>query len=229
MRSNGFYWVRRDGRGWIIGEWRSVDRAWFFTGELHGIQEGVAELLDIGRQIAPLRAPPDADEHTRHLQRRVAFLMSEAAEGKRSRDMAVTFTLRTLSNHFTVDADLDSRAIKLYNLRRGRVSNGAINLLHQRSAEMPPDEALDTWMGETVNDHMEPLKVVWAWMKEAARWDSLTYEMVAKRLAQWPMITITSSEDCRLRKEQRKVPDIILNPAARYEAAEIQIVRPIKL
>ncbi|MGX9431795.1 hypothetical protein [Bradyrhizobium sp. LeoA1S1] len=63
-----------------------------------------------------------------------------------------------------------------------------------------------------LNEHQEPLKMVWDWM--CARWGQLTPEKIEQRLKAWPMVVITREENAGLDPKEA-------DPVKRYRGLEI--------
>lgn len=119
--------------------------------------------------------------------RRAEFLLQEALSEQPTKDQTVTFALRVISNWATVGKDASSGAIKWLN---PRVSEAAWKLF---------DDVSDReWESQTINEHQEPISIVWEWIVENKK--SITANDILDRSKKWPMITITKAEDSALNK-----------------------------
>ena len=73
------------------------------------------------------------------------------------------------------------------------------------------------WHDQTTNEHPEELKQVWTWMKEQP---NITARDVVLRLAKYPFVTVTKTENGRLKALGKE----LLAPEERYRRAGIEIV-----
>ena len=119
------------------------------------------------------------------IRRRCEFLLAVAADKSDSRDQAVTFMMRVLSNHATIGKDAGSETIKRLNRR---ISRRAFNRLQK--------EDWHTFKSTTINEHPKPLKLMWNWM--LANSETLSAELVWQEFVKHPMITVTKEEDREL-------------------------------
>lgn len=140
------------------------------------------------------------------INRRLEFVIAEAAQPSPIRDQAVTFTLRVLGNFYCVGRDCQSNHIKLNSPYR---SVAAHQLIESKKAPVE-------WLKEVTNEHQEPLKQVWNWLCAS---HLITPAMLEARLKQWPIVVVTAAENARLNKLHS------LGPAERYTSAGIQIMR----
>jgi len=135
--------------------------------------------------------------------RRIDFLISEARSESRVKDQAVIYIMRTISNYCTIDQDAPSSVIKKQNKR---MSKGA----YKSRKQLPPKE----WVKgtNTINEHQDPLKYIWKWILDNK---NVSREEVLARFRKWPMVTVTSEENKRLRK------CLETRPRERYREAKI--------
>ena len=116
------------------------------------------------------------------IRRRCEFLLAVATDKSDSRDQAVTFMMRVLSNHATIGKDAGSETIKRLNRR---ISRKAFDRLK--------NEDWITFKSTTINEHPKPLKQMWNWILENS--DTLTPELIWQEFVSHPMITVTKEED----------------------------------
>jgi hypothetical protein len=144
------------------------------------------------------------------IERRLEFLLSEAKSPNPTSDRSVVYTMRILSNYFTIGkTDVDSYRAKLLNRRMSRRAQELLVTL---------DDAI-LWNEATKNEHPEPLNQTWNWILDQK--EKLTTRAIAQRIALYPMITVTNEEDKTLRKNGHQSSG---SPDERYAAAGIEIV-----
>ena len=119
------------------------------------------------------------------IQRRISFLL-ETAKHEKTKDQAITFVMRVISNHATVGKDAHSAAIKQLNKK---VTTNALDLLKEKGIKI--------YCKETINEHPKPLKQTWDWLVKNS--NDLTIEDVWKEFCDHTMITITKEEDALIR------------------------------
>jgi hypothetical protein len=141
-----------------------------------------------------------------HVLRRAEFLLNEARNGFSKRDIAITMTLRSLSNYLTVGEDGGSRKVKELN---SRMSENAKDLKAKLSS--------DDWHDATTNEHQLELKSVWSEILEST--NQMTAEKICDLLKQYPYITVTNEEN----KALRRVKDA-KSPEERYAKAGIVVL-----
>lgn len=125
------------------------------------------------------------------IKRRLAFIHSELGSENPKYDQTISIALRALSNFATIGIDGGSFVVKQKNLR---ISESAKNL----RAELNDDKK---WASLTINEHPTPLKDLWAsWKIEKS---TLTIYKIWSDLVDHPMITITKTEDARLREQEK--------------------------
>jgi len=119
-----------------------------------------------------------------------------------------TNLLRVLSNYAAVGADASSRKIKKINTRISR------------NAEVL-SKALDFhgFAQNTINEHPEPLEVVWQWIVENKT--SLTSADIVERVNMHPMVIITRDENKQLDASGFRSSG---DPIERFTAAGIEVV-----
>lgn len=141
--------------------------------------------------------------------RRIRFLIGEA-KAKASRDQAITYTMRVLSNIATIGFDAGSTQIKL---RNRKVSRAAAQFLC---------ECLDgkSWADATINEHPVPLKETWSWL--CANSFTITEREVWHHFLQNKMVTV-------LREEDRSLTSLGLRSSSqngsRYDLAGIDVTQ----
>lgn len=121
------------------------------------------------------------------IRRRCEFLLSVASDPSESRDQAVTFTMRVLSNHATVGKDALSEQIKRIN-----------RTMTRKAFERLTTTDWSTFKSTTINEHPKPLKQMWLWM--VANANTLTADQIWQEFKKHPMITVTKEEDKTLPK-----------------------------
>lgn len=140
------------------------------------------------------------------IDRRIAFLIHEAAQPDAFRDQTVTYALRVITNYLAVGDDVSSSNLA----QRSRLrSRAAVEL----AAAHPAD-----WFanGKVRNEHQYPLKRAWKWLCENR--DSLSVSGVKDHLRRWPVVVVTRDEDLRLKDDPEQ------DPAERYAAAGIEVM-----
>lgn len=121
------------------------------------------------------------------VKRRVSFLL-DAAKSETTKDQAITYVMRVLSNHATIGKDALSKPIK------------KINRLVTKNAErMLINKGIDFYCKETINEHPKPIKQIWEWLKNNS--NDLTLEDIWKEFCENPMITVTKDEDDYMRRK----------------------------
>jgi len=135
------------------------------------------------------------------IRRRCEFLLAVAADKSDSRDQAVTFMMRVLSNYATIGKDAGSETIKRLNRR---ISRKAFDRLQ--------NEDWHIFKSTTINEHPKPLKQMWDWI--VINSEVLTAELVWQEFVKHPMITVTKEED---REMPRSDGDI----TTRYKGIEV--------
>jgi hypothetical protein len=148
--------------------------------------------------MAP-RIPIKADQ----IDRRVKFLIEEARSPNGIRDQVVTIAFRVITNWLAVGDDVSSDNLKRRCLFRSRAAHEL-----WLSSEFKP------WCANTINEHQNPIKRSWAWMREEGR----TVDEVKEHLAQWPVVVVTKLENALLRD------DANVDPRAGYRRAGIEIL-----
>lgn len=138
-----------------------------------------------------------------YIFRRIDFLLLEARSLLPKYDRAVVYAMREISNWCAVGKTASSREIKLKNPRMSREA--------YKKWQTPPTE---DWYKHTTNEHQEPLKQVWEWIRSSK---DVTKEEVLARFQNWPMITVTKDEDVRLHKYRDS------EPCERYQLAGIEV------
>lgn len=147
------------------------------------------------------------------ISRRIEFLLNEARSDHPWRDQTVTYAMRVISNYCAIGRDAGSSHIKKYNQR---ISKEALKLKN----EIPFDE----WIRETINEHQEPLKVIWDWLLDEK--DSLTVQLVLDRFRKYPMVIITKDENSTLNRLGLSSNG---DPEERYRQAGIEIVQEAQI
>lgn len=138
------------------------------------------------------------------LKRRLLFLI-DAAKHEEKRDQAVTYTMRVLSNYAAIGKDAGSSEIKKLNRR---ITINAKQLLLETD--------INNFCKNTINEHPKPMQQTWNWLREHAF--SLTYLDVWNEFQDNQMITVTKTEDQRIRQSgQNSSGDI----QSRYYALSI--------
>lgn len=140
------------------------------------------------------------------IDRRIEFLIREAAQPDAFRDQTVTYALRVITNYLAVGDDVSSSNLA----QRSRLrSRAAVEL----AAAHPTD-----WFakGKVRNEHQYPLKRAWDWLRDNR--DSLSVSGIKEHLRRWPVVVVTREEDLRLKDD----PD--QDPAERYAAAGIEVM-----
>jgi hypothetical protein len=121
--------------------------------------------------------------------RRAKFICDEAQFKDGRYDLSVIHTLRVLSNMATVGSGGDSMSVKRKNKR---VSAAALieleKLLRSNSNQK---NAFKIWHDVTTNEHPEPLKQVWCWLREEGR----SPQELMDRLNKNKFITVLKTED----------------------------------
>lgn len=140
------------------------------------------------------------------IDRRIEFLIHEAAQPDAFRDQTVTYALRVITNYLAVGDDVSSARLAQRSRLRSRAAL-ELSLAH------PTD-----WFtgGRVRNEHQYPLKRAWNWMRENG--DGLSVSTVKEHLQRWPVVVVTREEDLRLRDDPEQ------DPAERYAAAGIEIL-----
>lgn len=143
------------------------------------------------------------------LIRRVEFLIEESKHLDK-RDQAVIMTMRVVSNILSIGKDASSEGIKKVNKR---ISVSALKILEKRDFEK--------FHKSTINEHPEPLRVTWEWLKQQNNERPVAVQEVIQRFLQNPMVAVTHEEDRKL-----SVGEIAsLSPAnQRYKQAGIRCV-----
>lgn len=140
------------------------------------------------------------------IDRRIEFLIHEAAQPDAFRDQTVTYALRVITNYLAVGDDVPSSHLA----HRSRLrSRAAVEL----SVARPTD-----WFTERKvrNEHQYPLKRAWGWLCENR--GSLSVSGVKEHLRRWPVVVLTREEDLRLKDDPEQ------EPAERYAAAGIEVM-----
>lgn len=144
-----------------------------------------------------------------YILRRADFILTEARLPDGRYDQATKYAMRVISNWAAVGADVGSRTVKERNLRMSVAAR-------ELRAKMP----MQTWCAETINEHPEPMKMVWDWARAQAA--ELSADSLVQRIAAHPMVTVTKEEDARLRKLKFTSSG---DPLERYRKAGIEICR----
>ena len=142
-----------------------------------------------------------------HVKRRIEFLLQEARL-KSPRDQIITFVMRVISNHASVNFDGGSSQIKKNNLY---VSQKALDNLYASNL-------FDNWTKSTINEHQIPLKITWNWLLEKA--NIIESSDIWSHFVKNPMVTILKSED----KDLNKIGARSSNDVERYLNADIKII-----
>jgi hypothetical protein len=137
------------------------------------------------------------------IDRRVKFLIEEARSPDGIRDQVVTIAFRVITNWIAVGDDVSSDNLKRRCLFRSRAAH-----------ELCLASDFKTWCANTINEHQNPIKRSWAWMREEGR----TAAEVMAHLAQWPVVVVTKVENASLRDE------VGVSPRERYLRAGIEIL-----
>ncbi len=142
-----------------------------------------------------------------YIHRRVAFLLTEARLNAK-RDQAITFIMRVLSNHATVDKDASSSLVKKLNRR--------VSLRARQ--ELDQVKTFNEWTSKTINEHPIPLKVSWQWLLSNSA--ELNIEDVWEHFINCPMTTILKTEDRDINEKGLRSS----GGASRYSDVGIKIV-----
>lgn len=143
------------------------------------------------------------------LLRRADFVLNEARSGFHKRDLAITYVLRTISNHLTVGASKGSFGVKKLNRR---ISKAALAKRRELNSEAE-------WHKQTLNEHQFPLAMVWQHVCENCA--SMTPADLCDLIAKYPFVTVLREEDAKLRHKEVKGAK---TPEERYRLAGIEIV-----
>jgi hypothetical protein len=147
----------------------------------------------------------NADDFT---LRRIKFLIGEAKENA-SRDQAITFTMRVLSNVATIGFDASSTQIKLRNRNVSRAAEEFLSVCVDGRE----------WGDATINEHPVPLKETWSWL--CANSLSITEQEVWCHFLQNKMVTVLKEEDRSLTARGLRSSSQYGN---RYNVAGIDVV-----
>jgi hypothetical protein len=121
--------------------------------------------------------------------RRAKFVCDEALFKDKRYDSSVRYTLRVLSNMATIGCDGVSSTVKRKNRR---VSKAALMELEKLlGSHSNKKDAIKIWHDKTTNEHPEPLKQVWDWLREKRRSPSELMDRLAKN----KFITVLKKED----------------------------------
>lgn len=137
------------------------------------------------------------------IDRRIDFLLSEAASLEPIYDQSVRMTMRVISNWVSCGKDVSSSGFKklaVYMSKKAHALRGDLN-----------DHKL--FASQTINEHPEELKIIWDWM--TGKQGKLSTDEVLSRFRRWPVIVITKDEDDDLRKRKA------IGPEARYDGIEL--------
>ena len=115
------------------------------------------------------------------IKRRIKFLL-DAAKDEDIKDQAISYVMRTLSNHATIGKDANSASIKKINRK---ATENAYKLLKEKGIKI--------YCKETINEHPKPLEQTWQWLKENAH--TLSIDDVWKEFCKYTMVTVTKEED----------------------------------
>lgn len=153
---------------------------------------------------------------TDDIRRRVAFLIEEASQPIPSiRDHSITYTMRTISNFYSVGRDEKSKFISLNSRYRSKNAHALYSQLFGQDARDKVREK--QWLEKVTNEHQEPLDQIWRWMCAEKR--NLTAEQVMERFKQWPMVVVLKRpENAGLSKHK------LLPPKERYAAGQIEVL-----
>jgi hypothetical protein len=143
-----------------------------------------------------------------YIVRRIEFLLSEARAGDPVRDQTITYAMRVVSNYCAIGRDAGSSAIKR---NYHRMSKRALQLKN----ELTPAE----WVKLTINEHQEPLNLVWTWILQNK--DQLSAQDVIERFRKFPMVIITKKENDQLSKLGFGHRG---DPVERYKKAKIEVL-----
>jgi hypothetical protein len=152
-----------------------------------------------------------------YILRRAEFVLNEARNNFLKRDIAITMTLRAVSNYLTVRKDGQSRNVKMANTK---ISLGADELKKILTKEYGAwnREAQHAWHKGTTNEHQMPLKWIWEILKKNAR--DMSASDLCDLLKKYPYVTVTNEENFRLNSKQAKSAK---TPEDRYRIAEINL------
>lgn len=131
------------------------------------------------------------------VERRLRFILAEAALSDPIYDQTVRMAFRVVSNFYCVGRDCGPDHV--YEHTR------------YRSAEAHKTFLSGNWKGELHNEHQEPLKLVWDWIRKAGH---VTTRRLEERLRRWPMVVLTRTENSNIPKRET-------NPIKRYAGIEV--------
>ena len=149
--------------------------------------------------------------------RRIDFLIAEAKAWTpaSTRDLAITFALRSVSNYATIGRDGQSFDVKLNN---PRVSAEA-KLCLERIAK--DDGNIKDWHIKTRNEHERPIDCIWQYL---VRNPDVEPDAIWSMVRAHPMVTVTQEEDKRLGQSRCKCTNAFDCADARYDKVEPKIV-----
>jgi hypothetical protein len=135
-----------------------------------------------------------------------ALLLLARADSKRCQ--GGTYLLRVLSNYAAVGADVGSGRVKKKNPR-----------MSEKAAQIRNKEGVEAFIRKTINEHPEPLDVVWKWIVEHGA--TLSAADIVRRICSYPMVTITKEEDSAINKLGFRKAG---KPEDRFAAAKIMLI-----
>jgi hypothetical protein len=137
------------------------------------------------------------------IDRRIGFLLWEAASREPIYDQSVRFTMRVISNWVSCGKDVSSSGFKklaVYMSKNAHKLRGDLN-----------DHKI--FASQTINEHPEELRIIWDWMTEAR--GQISTDEALSRFKRYPVIVITKHEDDELRRRKA------IGPEARYDGIEL--------
>lgn len=137
------------------------------------------------------------------IDRRVDFLLAEARSDTPRYDQSVRFTMRVISNFYTVGCDAPSSYIRLNNKRMSKKALDYKNELVEK--KLSPAE-IDRLLGENFrNEHPYELRRIW--QDILSHKDTFQRPDVIAIFKRYPMITIKKEEDLQLNQHRGKDAD----------------------